>query len=972
MARQGSNRIAVYVSLLLIALFIPSAVFAQATGAELSGRIVDESGAALPGVTVTATNTATGFQRTTVTASDGAYRFLSLPVGTYDVTTDLSGFNPVLTKGVILNVATERTLNVTLRAASVKEQITVTAEAPLISTEPSVGTVVSQSELQHLPLNGRQFANLGSLAPGTTLSVNSDPTKPGQLTIALNGGIGRNVNYVVDGGDNMDDTIGGALQNYNLEAVQEFKIQTMQYKAEYGRSSGGVLTVVTKTGTNNFSGSAYEFYRDKALNEKTKVERDANRPKSDYRRDQYGGSFGGPIVRDKAHFFGTYEKLNRKTNYVVNTQGVYPQFDGGAFGTPFTDELITGKATMNATAAQFLQLRYGYQKNSDIYGASTRALPSSLGITTNKYDSILGGHSWQIGSDKLNDFIIQHTTFKNAIAAASDDPSLRYPNGTTVGQNVNTPQSTNQKKTQFKDDFNWSTTLGGHRHDWKTGVNYVHEPTLGGDFTVGTTGQYTLQANDPNSPVTDITINGGFSGNETPIDEYSVYLQDDWGLTNRVTLNVGLRYDLWTGFDLNQADNPLWQILKNQRTYSEPIYKEFWGANDKLSNDTNNWAPRLGLSWDMTGSGSRILRCGVGRFYDFPYTNATILFPASDVQSIFGTVYQNSDPSGIKNTDGTFWHPGQPLPPNQAPPLKRPTPANVASPTVTNVPYSDQLSLGYSWEVSPSFGVNLEAVGSWYKDIPFRSRANPSLDANGQPLRNANGNLVRRFAALGAGNNFRLWLGGGKARYYGGNIGLHGRVSNKLELQGFYTLSSTRGNILCGADEFRLTCQDQPSYRALAGDVSMNPLDPWCDKCFGPLNTDSRHRFTLSAVYSAPFGINVSGVARYRTGLPYTRVSGSDLNGDIFRQDLIPGASNVNDARGSSFSQVDVRVSKEFRFASSYGIELIGEIFNIFNSDNPQRYGLTNGAYVPTAYAGTDPTVAGGQRLAQLGVRVRF
>src|SRR6185436_7016175 len=212
----------------------------------------------------------------------------------------------------------------------------------------------------------------------------------------------------------------------------------------------------------------------------------------------------------------------------------------------------------------------------------------------------------------------------------------------------------------------------------------------------------------------------------------------------------------------------------------------------RLKNDTNNWAPRLGFSYDMTGNSSRILRGGVGRFYDFPYTNATILFPASAVQSVFGSVYTNTDPAGIKNADGSFFHPGQPLPPNQAPPLSAPLPADVASPTVTAVPYSDQISLGYSWELNPSFGLNIEGVGAWYKDIPFRSRANPSLDANGQPLRNASGALVRRFASMGATNNFRIWLSGGKARYYGGNIGVHGRVLNKLEVQGFYTYSTTR------------------------------------------------------------------------------------------------------------------------------------------------------------------------------------
>jgi hypothetical protein len=207
--------------LTLTALF-DACAFAQASGGALHGRVTDETGGALPGVTVTATNSATGFSRSTVTAADGAYSLPALPAGNYAVLADLAGFSSVTTKNVDVNVATDRALNVTLKQAAVKEQITVTAEAPLVATSPSVGTVVSQQELQNLPLNGRQFANLGSLAPGTSLSVNADPTKPGQLTIALNGGSGRNVNFVIDGGDNTDDTIGGALQNFNIEAVQEF------------------------------------------------------------------------------------------------------------------------------------------------------------------------------------------------------------------------------------------------------------------------------------------------------------------------------------------------------------------------------------------------------------------------------------------------------------------------------------------------------------------------------------------------------------------------------------------------------------------------------------------------------------------------------------------------------------------------------------------------------------------------------
>jgi len=238
--------------MLAVGLAITPELLAQAGSGSLTGKVMDEEGGVLPGTRVVATQKDTGLSKVTLTGPDGRYRFPALPVGTYTVNAELSGFAPLVVEDVVVNVATTLTLDLTLKLAAVTEQVTVTAEIPLVATSPAVGTVVSQEELENLPLNGRQFANLGILAPGTNLAVNPDPTKPGQLTIALNGGIGRNVNFIIDGGDNTDDTIGGALQNFNLEAVQEFKIQTMQYKAEYGRSSGGVLTVVTKTGTNEF------------------------------------------------------------------------------------------------------------------------------------------------------------------------------------------------------------------------------------------------------------------------------------------------------------------------------------------------------------------------------------------------------------------------------------------------------------------------------------------------------------------------------------------------------------------------------------------------------------------------------------------------------------------------------------------------------------------------------------------------
>jgi Carboxypeptidase regulatory-like domain/TonB dependent receptor len=944
-----------------VLLLLPGVLSAQGTGASLSGRVLDEQGGALPGATVTARSTSTGLTRSVTTLSDGSYRFAALPADTYNVTAELPGFRKVEQQGVILNVATTRTLDLTVGSLTAAAAVTVTAEVPLVRNEPAIGAVVSEKELENLPVNGRQFANLAVLAPGTSLAYNSDPTKPGQLTVALNGGIGRNVNYTVDGGDNTDDTIGGALQNFSLASVQEFNIQTQQYKAEYGRSTGGVLSVVTKTGTNEFNGSAFVFGRDKALNSETTSEENSGAGKQPYRRWQYGAAVGGPIVKDKAHFFLTYERTERDIAYTVDTGGLLPSEDGQAPALAFRDDLAAGKITYNVSAAQFLQVRFGYQKNSDKYGASPLATPDSLGTVSNKYRSFLASHTAQIGSTALNDFLFQYSKFNNSITPDSKNNTIYFPSGAHSGQNINTPQSTNQVKYQFKDDFSFSRDIAGQRHDFKVGANYIHEPTLGGDFSTGVDAPlFKLKEDQVGSPVIEITQFGGLFTDDTPVDQYSAYVQDDWHPTARLTLNIGLRYDYWTGFDLNQTSNPIWQTLSTQTTYNEDYLRDFQGGKaGKLSNDTNNWGPRFGFAWDVSGSGKAFVRGGWGIYYDFPYTNATILFPAAAVQSNYGVAYSNTDPNGIRNSDGTFFQPGQPLPPNQLSGLASNPPNEVASPTLA-APYARQASLGFSTEVTDWLGISIEGVTIDYRDIPFRFRANPIDPITG----------VRRFSDFG---NFRVWYGKGRASYDAVNLSLRARVTDRLSMQGFYTWSRATGNVLAGADEFRLTDTGfQPDLRA-GRDVSVNPLDPLCDACFGYLNTDARHRFTLAAVYSAPFGITASGFLRYRSATPYNIYAGTDLNGDGFVIDLPPDVSHVNAGRGDSFSQLDVRLSKMFQLTNDLGIELIGEVFNVFDEENPAGFNGNRNSDTfgqPSTFAG-DP-LQGEQRLAQFGVRVVF
>jgi outer membrane receptor protein involved in Fe transport len=943
---------------LLLAL-VPVAAFAQTSGAVLTGRAADASGGALPGVTVTVTNNATGVSRTVITETDGTYRTPTVLAGRYTVTAELAGFSTVTVRDLDLNVATTRELDFTLQTAAVQEAITVTAEAPLIADSPSLGTVVSQEELENLPLNGRQFANLASLAPGTSLGFNPDPTKPGQFVVAMNGGIGRNVNYLIDGGDNTDDTIGGALQNFNLEAVQEFKVQTQQYKAEFGRSTGGVLTVVTKTGSNELSGTIYGFYREEALNSETESESRNNAGKTAYERKQYGLSVGGPIVRDRAHFFATYDTTDRQTLFSLSpaTRAIFPDLPN-AVANPYDDQMITAKATWAVTPAQQLQFRYGHQDYKDVYSATPLSAPDNIGLLDSKYRSFLAGHTASVGTSMVNDFLYQYSTFDNAIVPVTDAPTQVFANGVNAGQNFNTPQTTEQIKHQFKDDLSFPLTIAGSRHDMKVGVNYIHEPTLGGSFSSGLVGRYTYLGNTLDSPITRIEVNSGFNQFSTPIDQYSVYVQDDWHLTDRLQLNLGLRYDLWQGFDLDQTSNPIWQTLTTQTTYNEDYLEDFRGSSG-LEDDTNNFGPRLGFTYDLFGNGRQMVRGGWGLYYDFPYTNATILFPTAAVQSDFGQTYLHVNSTGIRNADGSLYRIGQPLPANQLGNISRPVPNEVASPSI-EAPQSTQASLGWSGQLSPTLGVTVDLVHIEYRNVPFRFRGNPINPATGQ----------RRFPQFG---NFRIWYGEGEADYDGVNLGIRSRVANRLELQGFYTWSEATGNVLAGADEFRLTATlHQPDLSAVP-DQSVNPLNPACDACFGPLNTDATHRVTLSALYRAPWALNLAGILRYRSAFPYTEWAGVDQNGDGFAFDLPAGVDHVNNRRGEDMTQLDLRVSREFQVGGGFGIEAMAEVFNVLNDENPYRFIGNRSASnfgQPTVFAG-DP-LQGEQRLIQLGVRIKY
>ncbi|HJR59656.1 MAG TPA: TonB-dependent receptor [Vicinamibacterales bacterium] len=969
---------------LVLACAVANNAAAQQTTGNISGRIVDAQGSAVPGVTVTGRNTQTGFVRTDVSDAEGLYRLTALPIGTYDVTAELQGFSRFESKGLVLNVGQTMAVDISLTVASVSETVTVTGETPLIETSnSSVGGVVDMARMENLPLNGRQFANAAITIPGVGLGFHSDPTKSTQFSPQINGGNGRNVNYQIDGGDNNDDTVGGLLQLFPLEAIQEFNFITSRYKAEYGRSNGGVMNIVTKSGTNDFRGSGFTLFRDDQLNARTESERLADVEKQDYRRYQFGGSLGGPIVTDKLHFFGAFERTQQDTLQVVDTLGLFPNEDG-VYTTPYRENLVTGKVTANFNSANYLSVRYGRNTNSQPYGADPRTVPSGWGDSENTFNSINVNHNLVLGGSRLNEFIFQFADFANAISARSLDPQITFPNGVSVGQNTNTPQQTQQKKWQFRNDFSWSMSgLGGLGHDFKTGVNFIHQPKLFITFNTGTGDfAYSLITDDIGGPVSLVTRNGGAAEANIPNDQFGAYIQDDWRVSDRLTLNLGLRYDLIDGFAIDQSKNPNFVLIQDAaragRFEGQRAFREF-GLESK--EDRNNWQGRAGFAWDMRGDGNDLIRAGYGRYYDVGYTNANILFAAINATGIgAGQVFSVRNPSGILKADGTFFHVGDDISTiasqNEAG-GSLPLNSHIASPRIRQ-PYSDQFSIGWSHQLAEGTVFDVDYVHSEGRDLGWRI-----------PLNQRNpGSASRQFADIPfSPANITIDISDGKSKFDGVNFGVRRRMTRGLQFSAWYSLSSARSTTGNASDELNIN-------------NIQNHLDPYNEVQIGPSGrSDARHRLSLSAVWQAPFGITVSPVYRFRSALPVNITEGRDLNANGINNDLHSTAfafdgvnddgtvnikelgpcENINCGRGASQSQLNLRVSKGFRIWGTARVEAIGEVFNLLNAKNPSAFsgarflatGAANPSFlVPQNYSGDFQNPE--QRVGQIGFRFTF
>jgi hypothetical protein len=929
-------------------------VGAQATGGALEARLTDEQGLALPGAIVTVRDQATGFQRSLASDALGWVRFPHLPIGRYDVRAEMTGFARRTSNGVRVDVGATTSVDIRMAVAGRAEELTVTGEAPFIDVRRSgVGEIVTAVQIENLPLNGRQFGNLAALVPGVGLGFHNDPTKSTQFAPQVAGGTGRNVSYQIDGGDDNDDTVGGLVQGFPLDAVAEFNFTTQRFKAEYGRSDGGVLSVVTKSGTNTLSGSAFTYFRDEALNARTETERLNDVPKGDYRRWQYGGSLGGPVRKDRTHFFLSFERIQQDTTQSVDTGGLFPEKDG-VFGLPYRESVSVAKFTHQINPSHFLSVRYGFNDNSQVYGADPQTPPESWGTSTNTFHSANAGLVSTLGSTRTNELLFQYSYFHNHIGANSTLPTEAFPGGVLVGQNPDTPQDTLQKKLQVKDDFAW---VRG-RHELKAGVAFIAEPKLQTGGGVEASSLYIHLEDSRTSPVSEIDAQGptdtsrGFVGARIPNQQYGLYVQDSWRATDRLVLDIGVRYDLVIGMAFDQSKNRVFRDLQDAAAAGRLVGIQ--GLEDfghPMTEDKNNVAPRLGFTYDVKGNGRLVVRGGYGRYYDVAYTNSYVLFPAGDTQSTPpGLIYFNSDSTGIKNPDGTFYRVGQPLPPNQAVVGTENSATNVASPLIRQ-PYTDQVNLGLSLALGQRYAIDVDGVGSRGRNLGRGMNLNTTPNLG--PYRFAD--ILPNVGSV----PFLVWTPRNKGTYQGVTIAFRRQWDGRLQFLGSYTLSKARSTARAGTDEF-------------SGAGLLDATQPFSAAQFGPSATDARHRVTISGVWSPGAGFTVAPIFRFHSRLPYNMRAGSDLNRDGVNFDLPPGITTVMAGRGASFSQLDVRVSKLFHLRRTR-LQLLAEVFNVFDARNPAGFvgNMASSQFgQPTAFAGD--AGLGEQRLAQLGVRLEF
>ncbi len=883
------------VVLALAVLLVTSALSAaQSTSATVSGSVLDEQKAALPGATVTVRNLDSGQPRSTTTDERGTFRLVGLPPGRYEITADLSGFGRLVRSDLVLTVAQEVTLALTLRVAALQEAVTVTGELPLVETTRSaLGTTITTTEIEELPIAGRNFATLAQLTPGVTSTAGSGISSAGQLT--------RNSTFLIDGLSNDDDSVAGQRGGFSVDAIKEFIVVSNSFSAEYGQSSGAIVSVVTRSGTNQMNGRGFYYHRDDSWDAATAASKlvTPTPPKSKLEQKIVGGFFGGPIRQNRAFYFASLEYTKRLTENLVTapTVGVFLPNDPVAFEQPTTNPQFLGKVDLTLSSANTLAVKYRRDSDKQIAIGIGGTASRERGQDRDRTDQDVAlQDSWVIGSRMVNEFRMQvaRRYFNWDVSEYCPNcPTVNRP-GLGLGKASNMPQGRTEDRIQLANTFNWLVPDLGGSHSFKAGID-ASFIDLFSEFHNNLDGTFTFTTSAPFNPAVGSTYPTQFTGNVgDPIvnlnnNIYAAFVQDQWRPADRLTVNLGLRWD----------------------------FEDVVG----IDHDKNNFAPRLGLVWDLNGSGRTVLRANAGIYYDQIFLN--IPLNAENAKKFVQTLITNPgypDPNG-PNPNRT----GGPI---------TPIPSSTQFAPDNRTPYTQQLTAGVQKQLGSAFSISADLVGARGNGLLRSIDANyPNLDdpARARP----NPNFQRITIVETKGNSW----------YTGLQVGIEKRLSQRHTYTVAYTLSETERD----TEDFNFFPVDNRFY----------------DLERGPASNDARHRVSAAFSVQLPWDVQVGTLIAARSKLPYNVTTGADDNRDTQTNDR-PAGVGRNDARGATLFQADLRLTKGIRI-SRMQLELIGEVFNITNQKN-----WTNFTGDQRAATFGKPTGGEATRQVQLGVRVDF
>ncbi len=639
--RHAARRSAV--TLLLVLVAVPGFAQSQATTAELNGRVVDAQGGVLPGVTVTVRNEANGYVRTAVTNEQGLYSLPLLPPGTYEVSMELAGFASAKRR-TQLTVGASATVNQALQLTGIAETVTVTGASPLVETSSSIRTsTVGSQAIENLPINGRRFQDFVTLTP--TVQVD---TSRGQLSFAGQRGINANVN--IDGADYNQPFFGGLRGGERSNnaftvpqgAVQEFQVVAAGYSAEFGRSTAGLVNVITRSGTNQTAGSAFYVNRHRNLADKNAFGQIAAPT-----QQQFGGGIGGPIQRDRLFFFGAYEQQIFKNERAVafNLTGVPRTADNTeafdyyrSLETDFeaTNDAIAllGKVDYQWPAGSRVGLRYSYSSNEALNSnatgnaleATTISALSNNGTEKNGTNTVVGQYTSAFRSNLLFEGRAQYSRERRPREANEESPTVQNSVGNYGTVNF-LPTTQVDWRVQGATNLTW---VSGP-HTVKTGLEYNHvyaDQIFGfnqfGRWTLNGSAASALEVMSLGGPTAnrfDVPLTGAATtatylkqlGNlalEFDTDEIAIFVQDSWRVSPRLTLNGGVRYE--AGFNPTpEANNDFMVNALNGVTF--PLGRTV--DPTQIPDQTGQFAPRLGFAWDVAGDGRTVVRGHTGLYY---------------------------------------------------------------------------------------------------------------------------------------------------------------------------------------------------------------------------------------------------------------------------------------------------------------------------------------------------------------------